>query len=415
MLQESLVIHALTLENFMSVRDRQVIDLTVGSAVADSPERYADAWTGSGQRVPKVVAFFGANAAGKSTVLRAIQHLAVFVRDSFQFAAGSSLPIEPFWDAEHESAPTTLALEFASAEHIFSGSGKATTDSNAKCRYQYELRVQSVDGRRTVLSESLFFWPSHAKRRVRLFERDAAGKVSAGSEFGLLAAQNSVLRKILRDNASVIATLAQLDHGPSKALQESTRRIWSNILIEKVNVNENAMLHFYQANPAVLEAVNRDIPRIDLGIRSMSIERGNAGPVASFKHEGLSRDVPLVLESHGTRQFLLAYPFLASVLANGGIAVIDELDLAIHPLVLPEILRWFYSAERNPHRAQLWMTCQNASLLEDLTKEEIYFCEKDSSGGTSVYGLKDIQGVRRVDNYYRKYMGGTYGAIPTIG
>jgi AAA15 family ATPase/GTPase len=125
--------------------------------------------------------------------------------------------------------------------------------------------------------------------------------------------------------------------------------------------------------------------------------------------------VPLVLESHGTRQFLLAYPYLASVLENGGIAVIDELDLAIHPLVLPEILRWFYSAERNPHNAQLWMTCQNASLLEDLTKEEIYFCEKDACGGTSVYGLKDIQGVRRVDNFYRKYMGGTYGAIPTIG
>jgi uncharacterized protein len=408
------VIHALTLENFMSVRDRQVIDLAVGSAVVDSSERYAETWKASGQRQPKVVAFFGPNAAGKSTVLRAIQHIAVFVRDSFQFAAGSSLPIEPFWDVEHESAPTTLALEFAGPERISADIG-AMAETDAQCRYQYELRVQLANGRRTVLSESLVFWPSYAKRRVRLFERDAMGKVAAGPEFGLLSAQSSVLGKILRDNASVISTLAQLDHGPSKALQDATRKIWSNILIEKVSVNESALVHFYQANPSVLQAVNRDIPRIDLGIRSMSIERGNAGPVASFKHEGLSKDVPLVLESHGTRQFLQVYPYLASVLSNGGVAVIDELDLAIHPLVLPEILRWFYSAERNPFNAQLWMTCQNASLLEELSKEEIYFCEKDATGGTSVYGLKDIQGVRRVDNFYRKYMGGTYGAVPTIG
>jgi len=45
----------------------------------------------------------------------------------------------------------------------------------------------------------------------------------------------------------------------------------------------------------------------------------------------------------------------------------------------------------------------------------VYFCEKDAIGGTSVHGLKDIQGVRRIDNFYRKYMGGTYGAVPTIG
>lgn len=409
------MIHALTLENFMSVRDRQTIDLAVGAGVVDRAERYAETWSGSGQRVPKVVCLFGPNASGKSTVLRAIQHIAVFVRESFQFAAGSSLLIEPFWGGGHESAPTTLAVEFAGPEHILAGSAEETVQADAQCRYQYELRLQLVNGRRIVLGESLVFWPSYAKRRVRLFERDATGKVSAGSEFGLLSAQNSVLGEILRDNASVIATLAQLDHGPSKALQDATRKIWSNILIEKVSVNENAMVQFYQANPNVLEAVNRDIPRIDLGIRSMSIERGNAGPVASFKHQGLSRDVPLVLESHGTRQFLQVYPYLASVLHNGGIAVIDELDLAIHPLVLPEIMRWFYSTERNPHHAQLWMTCQSASLLEELTKEEVYFCEKDASGGSTVYGLKDIQGVRRIDNFYRKYMGGVYGAVPTIG
>jgi len=106
---------------------------------------------------------------------------------------------------------------------------------------------------------------------------------------------------------------------------------------------------------------------------------------------------------------------LNQALETGGIAVVDELDLAIHPLVLPEILRWFHDGERNPHDAQLWMTFNNASLLEDLVKEEILFCEKDDLGRTRVYSLRDVQAVRRSDNYYRKYLSGVYGAVPHLG
>jgi hypothetical protein len=61
------------------------------------------------------------------------------------------------------------------------------------------------------------------------------------------------------------------------------------------------------------------------------------------------------------------------------------------------------------------MTCQSASLLETLDKEEVLFCEKDERGRTSVYSLKDIKSVRRGENYYKKYLGGTYGAVPHFG
>ena len=44
------------------------------------------------------------------------------------------------------------------------------------------------------------------------------------------------------------------------------------------------------------------------------------------------------------------------------------------------------------------------SLLDHMEKEEIYFTEKTPDGRTEVYGLKDIAGVRRVDNYYKKYL-----------
>jgi predicted ATPase len=99
----------------------------------------------------------------------------------------------------------------------------------------------------------------------------------------------------------------------------------------------------------------------------------------------------------------------------GGIAVVDELDSTIHPNLLPEILRWFHNKETNPHNAQLWISGQSASLLDELDKEEVYFTEKGEKGQTKIFGLKDIEGVRRVDNFYQKYLGGVYGAVPRIG
>ena len=125
--------------------------------------------------------------------------------------------------------------------------------------------------------------------------------------------------------------------------------------------------------------------------------------------------MPLHLESQGTRSFLKIFPLIAQALATGGLAVIDELDASIHPTILPEVLGWFHDPARNPNHAQLWMTCHNSSLLDFLEKDEVLFCEKDLAGRTSVYKLSDITGVRREDNFYRKYLSGIYGAVPHIG
>jgi len=78
-------------------------------------------------------------------------------------------------------------------------------------------------------------------------------------------------------------------------------------------------------------------------------------------------------------------------------------------------MRWFYDHQRNKGTAQLWMTGHSVSLLDDLEKEEVVFCEKDRQGRAKVYSLMDIKSVRRGDNLYKKYLGGVYGAVPHIG
>jgi uncharacterized protein len=188
-----------------------------------------------------------------------------------------------------------------------------------------------------------------------------------------------------------------------------------NILIQKAELTDEQIARNYKANPTLVDRLNRDLERIGLGVRAMQLQEGSNGPAAWFEHNGLSGPVPAALESNGTRQFIRIFPLIFQALELGSVAIIDELDLTIHPLMLAEIIRWFHDPERNSHNAQLWMTWHNASLLEDLIKEEILFCEKDRVGRTTIYGLRDVQAVRRIDNYYRKYLGGVYGAIPHLG
>ena len=63
----------------------------------------------------------------------------------------------------------------------------------------------------------------------------------------------------------------------------------------------------------------------------------------------------------------LDLPVIENSLTTGSIAVIDELDAAIHLMLLPEIISWSYDPVRNRNGAQLWMSCHNVSLLEYLS------------------------------------------------
>jgi hypothetical protein len=248
---------------------------------------------------------------------------------------------------------------------------------------------------------------------LRVFERGPDRAVTGSKTFPLTGF-SQVIDKV-REDASVVSTLALFEHEASKVLSEATAKVYRNILMDRIDFNDQAAIQYLAQNPAVVEALNRELQRIDVGVERMHIVHTATGPASLFKHQGLPVDMPLSLESHGTRSFIRIFPYLLLALQSGGIGLIDQLDVSIHPLILPEIIRWFYDADRNRFDGQLWMSCHSASLLDDLSKEEVVFCEKDKNGRSRIYSLMDIGSVRRSDNLYKKYLGGVYGAVPQIG
>lgn len=409
------MIYKLELENFYSFRDRQILDLSVPLTAPSDTERFGEIFSGSKLRAPKVLALFGANASGKSTILKAISFISWFVTRSFDHS-GPALPIERFNDFESSNRPIRLAIEFGGALNLDEAVVGAIVGKSVVSHgvYRYELELATKDGFvGSVNKETLLQKPNGEGRWHRVFDRRVASKLLGSKQFPL-AGFAQVTDKV-RVNASVVSTLAKFNHQPSQLFISAANKVLSNIFIDKFEPADSAVFVQMAGNADLVQKLNADLQRIDVGIEKAEVLQTASGPTLVFNHEGHGGSMPWGLESHGTRSFIRVFPWLSSALALGGVAVLDELDISIHPLILPEIIRWFYSKARNPNDAQLFMSCHSVSLLEELSKEEIVMCEKDRQGRSTVYSLTDVKSTLRKDNYYRKYMGGEYGAVPRIG
>ncbi len=407
------MIHRLEIENFYSIRETQVIDLRIGAKVPDEEGRFAEVKDGSGGRVPKTVAFFGANASGKSNVLKALAFLRWFLVESVKEAPDAMLPFMPFADATGVVSATRIKVDFDWFSDL-SNVNLQEMEGLPFAHYSYEVRLLNVPGQGgNVLSEELRSHPILGKSK-NIFKRGEDGKVQTSPKYSMNK-YGQILAK-LRKNASLTSTLAQFSGiFPLSLFWDWAKRIPSNIFLDKVDLLEASIVQHYVEHPDILNRLNEVINKIDFGLSSMSLVQFPTGIGAMFAHKGLDRPLLFQFESEGTKNFVKVFPYIKESLIVGGIAVVDELDSTIHPALLPEILRWFHDPKENPRNAQLWFSGHSASLLEELKKEEIFFTEKDELGRTNIYGLKDIEGVRRVDNFYQKYLGGVYGAVPRIG
>jgi hypothetical protein len=407
------MLYKLEIENFFSVRDAQVLDLTIAPNVPDPEGRYASIFHGSELRAPKIIALYGANASGKTTVLRALGFVVSMIRDSVQRTA-PGFDCERFNDAESSARPIRLAIELGGAMNL-SPEVMKRLEAGQEVEhglYRYELSIEVKDGvAHRIASEALRQKPKGQGKWQRVFERDSVGHIKDSRAFTISGFQH--LLNTLRPNASVLSSFALFQHPTAMLFTQLAQK--AILRISNAPDNESQIIRYLVEQPMLLEKLNKELSRIDVGVEAMRFISTPSGPAPMFKHSGLQVEMPWPLESHGTRTFIKMYPGIAVTLAQGGIFAIDELDASIHPLVLPEILRWFHDRKaRNPHDAQIWFSCHSVSLLEALNKEEIVICEKDSHGRTTVHSLMDVK-VRRDDNHYRKYLSGAYGGIPQIG
>lgn len=124
-------------------------------------------------------------------------------------------------------------------------------------------------------------------------------------------------------------------------------------------------------------------------------------------------------ESAGTQAWITLLPSVQRSLRQASTLVIDEIDTSLHPHLSAHLVRMFQSERSNPGGAQLIFTTRDASLLgttfgeEVLTRDQVWFVEKNPGGSSVLYPLTDFH-PRKGENRERRYLGGSYGAVPIV-
>jgi AAA15 family ATPase/GTPase len=107
---------------------------------------------------------------------------------------------------------------------------------------------------------------------------------------------------------------------------------------------------------------------------------------------------------------------------TGGTLIVDEFDASIHPMWLMSIINIFHNDDINIHNAQLIFNTHNPIFLNSnlFRRDEIKFVERDDNSQYSkLYALSDFgttgeRGVRKHEDYMKKYFFSQYGAIKDI-
>lgn len=119
-------------------------------------------------------------------------------------------------------------------------------------------------------------------------------------------------------------------------------------------------------------------------------------------------------ESAGTQLLFGVLALIMAALQTGQTLVVDEIDRSIHPLLLKELVRLFKEKEYNRKNSQLIFTTHSTDLLDDelLRISEIAIINKTLQKGTTVARLSQYDGIRNVTNFRKRYLEGTFRGIP---
>ena len=369
-------------------------------------------------RLLKSAALYGANASGKSNLVKALKFMREFVvNSSRETQTGDLIPVEPFrLSAETDGLPSFFEIEFL--------------HKNQPYRYGFEVDAERVH------SEWLFYTP---KSERKLFTREG-DQFSLGKDFD----EGKSFREITRKNALFLSVVAQFNGSLANAVLSwfFSLEVVTGAQDTRLRSRSERALSEKDSKPALLSFMEK----MDLGIEDFTFDTNIPKPnisdpspllrnifriaYESPSPKGFVKTVHKKFdiggnatateifdldehESEGTKKLFAFASLFQSAMKIGQTVVIDELDARLHPLLTLSILQLF---NNNIQKAQLIFTTHDTNLLSNKTfrRDQVWFTEKDKYGSTDLYSLVEYK-VRNDASYEKNYIAGKYGAIPFIG
>lgn len=413
------MIHWYKFKNFYSFKDETKVDFTLKK---NSSTSNLDAFIGD-TGVSKVTAVMGANGSGKSNLLKPLSFLKWFTNNSFKDQnSDDKMPFQGHVACDNE--PTKIEIMF----EVYFYEEK----DFVKCHYVTEFNQDKI------IHERLKMWFETGWKLVfnRRLSKDGS---KYNVKTGLVDKTDDVEdvedifdKKELASvpfNASVISYFTRKEHWATSVVAHELREIYTNLSeIGKHHFNYSNVLaatDFYKDNKEMFETAKKFMKKMDFGLDDIVLKKelihmaGNEKASVQYIPYGVHSsgsgvfEIPFYLESSGTQACYHFIADLISAFSTGGIAVIDELDSDLHPLMVNEIVDMFSNEDINEKNAQLIFSCHSPEVLKTLKKHHVYLVEKDE-GASYCWRLDEMVGLRSQDNLYNKYITGALGAVPDI-
>lgn len=345
-----------------------------------------------GKCVANTMGVKGANASGKTNVLKALSFIKYLCTESFSLPPKTEIPFNAFYDSKDS---TSLFCRFAIDE----------------IKYLYEIELNNQE----ILSEELSIDDSEKY----VFKREKNEITAVGDKY------TEIKELKLRSNVSVISSA----HMNEFLSLDVFFKFFVNII---TNVTDFGMMNLmlapssickeYSENAQIFSEVKDVLAKADTGIVDVKIRRSmnpqgiiEFFPVFIHDVDGKRFQVPFWHESNGTRNLFYTLYLYFRTLAGGGVLLLDEFDINLHPDILPLLLNLFNDEQKNPHNAQMIFSTHDTSIMDRLGKYRTYLVNKKNNESFG-YRLDEIPGdiLRNDRPVSTPYRNGKVGGVPKV-
>ena len=410
-------------KNYKSFRDEVSLDLSA-TKITEHESHVVDI---ANDKLLKVAAIYGANASGKSNVYDAFDYMTYYVSESFNFGGeedgrrkteNNYMKVTPFLfdrrSCDEESTFEVFYVDNAENSGKIYQYGFSLKGDEVVEEWLYSKAKTSRNNYRTI-----FYRKKGEELEMNGFSKSHIENIKASlNKETLIVSLGTKLRidklKKVRDwflNNEI------LDFGdPAENYFRS--RVLPEDFVDSKEVQGNVVKYFASFDEAIQDFYVEELRQDD------EKDTGKGYKIDALHKMVDSQElasIPLKLESSGTLKMFALYPSLKDVLDHGGTLFIDELNARLHPLLVRNIILTFLSPEINTQNAQLIFTTHDVWQFSNelLRRDEIWLVNKNRDGVSELYSLadfKDEEGnkVRRDEALYKKYLTGSYGAIPAL-
>lgn len=412
------MIISLRIRNFLSIKYEVFVDFTASG----SKQLSENVLNYKRKRLLKALGVYGANASGKSNIIKAFFFIWQLTKTSHSYNIDTPIPPTQFkLDAKKQHEPSRFEITFTKNDSTF--------------QYGFSC-LNSV-----IIDEFLFRWDEtyDKPRKSIIFIR----RNSSDFEFKTDIQKQEAIKTQMTRNVLYLSRATALNY---EGVRDAYEFLVNDLIISfntPIDPWSNYTKITMSSNPDLKTKIVDILQKADFGgISDIVIEKKkgkNIGFHLNLSKEGFKFDpipeteVEIYLakylhkgsndrliefteseESAGTLKMFSMLGPIFDILENGKVLIIDELESSLHPGVSEFVVRLFHS-KVNKKSAQLLFVTHNTNLLSRgiLRRDQILITRNEKNEGTKISSLTDFK-LREGIDFERAYLTGRVGGVPFI-